>query len=57
MSRMVENDHIDPDLFDLFLRSGVWKDYADNFLEPGQIDSVRIEDYLPAPEVLAKKAS
>ena len=57
MSRMVENDHIDPDLFDLFLRSGVWKAYADNFLEPAQIDSVRIEDYLPAPEALAQKAS
>ena len=54
MSFMVKDAHIDPDLFALFLKSGVWKAYADQYLEPFQIDEVTIEDYLPAPELLTK---
>ncbi len=54
MSFMVKDQHIDADLFDLFLRSGVWKRYADQFLEPYQIDEVNIDDFLPAPEFLAE---
>ena len=38
--------HIDPDLFDLFLTSGVYKDYAARFLRPDQIDDVDISQYL-----------
>lgn len=57
MSFMVKDNHIDPDLFDLFLRSGVWKDYAETFLAPSQIDEVRIEDYLPDPALLAAQAA
>lgn len=56
MSFMVKDQHIDPDLFDLFLRSGVWKEYADQYLEPHQIDDVRIEDFLPAAEQLTSTA-
>lgn len=49
MKFMVKDQHIDPDLFELFLRSGVWQDYAQKYLKPDQIDAVRIEDYLPPP--------
>jgi hypothetical protein len=52
MSFMVKDRHIDADLFDLFLRSGVWRKYADQFLEPHQVDDVDIQDYLPAPDLL-----
>jgi len=45
MSFMRNDDHIDPDLFDLFLQSGVWKDYADTFMTPDQIDDVDISRY------------
>ena len=38
--------HIDPDLFDLFLTSGVYKKYAARFLKPEQIDDVDIAQYL-----------
>ncbi|MEB3264487.1 MAG: HD domain-containing phosphohydrolase [Synechococcus sp.] len=38
--------HIDPDLFALFLRSGVYREYAERFLAPEQIDSVSIERFL-----------
>ncbi|MQX36652.1 GAF domain-containing protein [Roseospira navarrensis] len=38
MQTMRDENHIDPDLFDLFLRSGVWRDYADRFLLPHQVD-------------------
>ena len=46
MSLMKEDAHIDPDLFRLFLHSGVWKLYAERFLDPVQIDRVAIEKYL-----------
>jgi len=41
-----DRHHIDPDLFELFLRSGVYRTYAETFLRPEQIDDVDIEPYL-----------
>lgn len=38
--------HIDPDLFDLFLTSGLHRRYAERFLKPEQIDEVDIEKYV-----------
>ncbi|MCF8167734.1 MAG: GAF domain-containing protein [Rhodoferax sp.] len=38
--------HIDPDLFALFLTSGVYRRYAARFLNPEQIDEVDISRYL-----------
>jgi HD-GYP domain-containing protein (c-di-GMP phosphodiesterase class II) len=46
LSFMKKDKHIDPDLFELFLTSGVYKDYADQFLTPDQIDEVDISKYL-----------
>lgn len=41
-----EKNHIDPDLFNLFLSSGVYKEYAVKYLEPEQLDDVDIALYL-----------
>jgi len=46
MSFMVKDQHIDADLFKLFLSSGVYKTYADQYLTPEQIDEVDIDEYL-----------
>jgi HD-GYP domain-containing protein (c-di-GMP phosphodiesterase class II) len=46
LSSFKKDKHIDPDLFDLFLTSGVWKRYADKFLLPEQVDDVDIRPYL-----------
>jgi hypothetical protein len=46
MSFMKKDQHIDPELFDLFLRSGVYREYAERFMKPEQIDPVDIEQYL-----------
>ncbi|MBW2298586.1 MAG: HD domain-containing protein, partial [Deltaproteobacteria bacterium] len=46
MSFMRNDQHLDAELFDLFLESGVFRHYAENFLEPGQIDDVDIRKYL-----------
>ena len=46
MSFMKKDQHIDPDLFELFLKSGVYLAYADQYLAPEQIDEVDIEQYL-----------
>jgi HD-GYP domain-containing protein (c-di-GMP phosphodiesterase class II) len=45
MARMRDATHIDDALFDLFLRAGVWRDYAARFMRPEQIDAVDIEDF------------
>ncbi len=44
------NGHIDPDLFDVFIRRKVYMKYAKQFLDPDQIDAVdesRIPGYVP----------
>lgn len=46
MAGMRDRNHIDPDIFDLFLRAGVYRDYARQFLKPEQIDTVDIDRYL-----------
>lgn len=43
---MKKDNHIDPDLFELFLSSGVHMEYAKNFLKPEQIDEVDISEYI-----------
>jgi HD-GYP domain-containing protein (c-di-GMP phosphodiesterase class II) len=46
MNSMRNSKHIDSDLFELFLSSGVYLKYADLFLEKEQVDSVDINQYL-----------
>jgi HD-GYP domain-containing protein (c-di-GMP phosphodiesterase class II) len=48
MADMKRKQHIDPDLFDLFLRAGVYREYAEKFMRPEQIDAVDIAPYLDA---------
>ena len=40
---------LDPELFDLFLTTGAYQEYADQFLRPEQIDKVDITQSLPKP--------
>jgi HD-GYP domain-containing protein (c-di-GMP phosphodiesterase class II) len=46
MSTMRDNLHIDPDLFRLFLTSGIYKTYGEQYLDAEQNDSVDISKYL-----------
>ncbi len=46
MSFMKKDEHIDAELFELFLRSGVYKIHAKRYLKPEQIDEVDVEAYL-----------
>jgi len=46
MTSMRKNNHIDADLFDLFLESGIYLKYAEQFLDNEQIDDVDIKQYL-----------
>ena len=46
MSFMSKDQHIDSNLFDLFLESGVYQEYADQHMDPAQIDTVDIYQYL-----------
>ena len=40
LGRMKLNHHVDPDLFDIFVRRKVYRRYAEMFLDPEQIDTV-----------------
>jgi len=46
LSFMAKDKHIDSDIFKLFLRSGIYKDYAFKYLKPEQIDEVDISIYI-----------
>ena len=46
LSFMRNDNHIDPDLFELFLTSGIYLEYANKFLAKEQIDGVNVDDYL-----------
>jgi HD-GYP domain-containing protein (c-di-GMP phosphodiesterase class II) len=50
LGRMKLDGHVDPDLFDVFIRERVWLDYAKRFLREDQLDEVdmsRIPGFLP----------
>ena len=52
MGFMKKDNHLDPDLLDLFITSGVYKKYADKYLPPHLIDEVdeqSILDIQPKP--------
>ena len=42
MVKMKEEGHIDPDLFDVFIQQGIYLRYAEAFVDPNQIDEVRL---------------
>ncbi len=46
LSFMVKDQHLDKDIFQLFLSSGIYKEYANKYLLAEQIDEVDIEQYL-----------
>lgn len=50
LGKMKVDNHVDPDLFDLFVREKIYLKYAELFLEPEQIDAVdeaAIPGYIP----------
>ncbi|MBF0097115.1 MAG: GAF domain-containing protein [Magnetococcales bacterium] len=48
LSFFKKDGHIDPELFDLFLTSGVYRRYAEKYLLPEQVDEVDVGRYVSA---------
>jgi HD-GYP domain-containing protein (c-di-GMP phosphodiesterase class II)/HAMP domain-containing protein len=46
MGFMRKDQHVDPELFELFLTSGVYREYAERFLAPEQLDAVDVAAYV-----------
>ena len=46
MGFMKNDYHIDEDLFEIFVQSGVYKKYAEEYVAPGQIDDVNEESVI-----------
>lgn len=46
MSDMAKGGHLDPDLFNLFVTAGVYREYAEQYMQPEQIDEVNEQAYL-----------
>jgi HD-GYP domain-containing protein (c-di-GMP phosphodiesterase class II) len=53
LTRMACEQHVDPDLLEVFLREKVWLDYAEQFLEPSQCDEVDIQKMLEKIKCIA----
>ena len=54
LGKMKEDQHVDPDLFDVFLRERVFQAYAERFMKSEQIDEV---DWARVPGVSAPMAA
>jgi HD-GYP domain-containing protein (c-di-GMP phosphodiesterase class II) len=50
LGRFKMNGHIDPDLFDVFIRDRIYVKYAEQFLDPDQIDDVDLAKIPGVPE-------
>ena len=46
LHKMVLDNHIDRDCFELFLRTGIYQEYAQQYLDPSQLDEVNVAQYL-----------
>jgi HD-GYP domain-containing protein (c-di-GMP phosphodiesterase class II) len=46
MSYMKKDNHIDPDLFDIFIKNKVYLKYAEEFLDPEQIDDINEQEVI-----------
>jgi HD-GYP domain-containing protein (c-di-GMP phosphodiesterase class II) len=46
LAQLKDNDHLDPDLFDLFLSTGLYRRYGERYLKPEQMDEVDIAAYI-----------
>ncbi len=46
MRDMKNSGHLDPDLFDLFITSGVYMEYAKEYVSKDQLDDINPEEYL-----------
>jgi HD-GYP domain-containing protein (c-di-GMP phosphodiesterase class II) len=44
LGKMKLNNHVDPDVFDLFIREKIYMKYAEQFLDPKQLDEVDINN-------------
>jgi HD-GYP domain-containing protein (c-di-GMP phosphodiesterase class II) len=54
LGRMKLDNHVDPDLFEVFLRERVYKEYAERYLDPHQLDAV---DWSKVPGVSPELAA
>jgi len=46
MQEMKNSGHLDPDLYDVFIKKGVYWDYAKEYLDEDQIDEINPEEFL-----------
>jgi HD-GYP domain-containing protein (c-di-GMP phosphodiesterase class II) len=53
MRSMCDSGHLCPDLFELFLRSGVYRRYAEQFMQPQQLDEVDVDSLLGTKRPMA----
>ncbi|OQW92289.1 MAG: phosphohydrolase [Beggiatoa sp. IS2] len=49
LKNMKDKQHIDPDLFDIFIREKIYLHYAKKFLDPEQIDEIDLAQLLNEP--------
>lgn len=65
MGNMKRDNHLDPDLLDVFVRSGTYRKFGERYLPPELLDTVDVPGFLavrprefplpPEPERLPRK--
>ncbi len=46
MQEMKNTGHLDPDVYEVFIKSGVYMEYAKEYMEPNQLDEFNPEEFL-----------
>ena len=46
MQEMKNTGHLDPDLYNVFIKRGVYLDYAKEYIDKNQIDDINPEEFL-----------
>ena len=46
MQEMKNTGHIDPYIYEIFIKSGVYMEYAKEYMESSQIDEINPEEFL-----------
>ena len=55
MKKMSDSGHIDSDIFEIFIKQNIFREYAKQYMDQKQIDEIDEKNYLSLPTELPHK--
>jgi len=46
LHNMVKKEHLDKNIFEIFLKKGIYKEYAKKYLNKEQIDEINLDEFI-----------